>query len=220
MIKKETLSFLKHLAENNDREWFLKNKPLYEAALENVLGFTTELINKFSKIDQSIPVDIDPKKCVMRIYRDVRFSKDKTPYKNNFGIGLSSVGKSMQGAGYYMHIQPGNSFLAGGCWMPDAAYLKSIRQEIDYNTSDFKAILNQKTFKSYFGELETTGKLKTAPKGYDPEHEDIELLKLKSFTVTHNFDDKELMSEKAIKETINGLTIMKPFVDFLNKAVS
>ncbi len=220
MIKEETFTFLSQLIKNNNREWFQQNKAAYEKALENVIEFAQKLIDQFAKEDPSIPADIDPKKCVMRIYRDVRFSKDKTPYKNNFGIGLSNVGKSMNGAGYYVQIKPEDSFIAGGFWMPQGEHLKAIRQEIDYNGAELKSILNQKTFKSYFGDLEDEEKLKTAPKGYDPGHNDIELLKLKSFTVIHRLKDKQLIDKKSVNEVVNGLTIMKPFVDFLNKAIS
>ncbi|MDB5153834.1 MAG: hypothetical protein JWR54_2585, partial [Mucilaginibacter sp.] len=126
-INPETFVFLKDIAANNNREWFLTNKPAHDKATENVIEFAGELIRELNKIDPAIDAHLDPKKCVMRIYRDVRFSLDKTPYKNNFGIGKLTSGKNVMHVGYYMHIQPGASFIAGGSWMPEAAQLKAIR---------------------------------------------------------------------------------------------
>ncbi len=220
MIKKETFTFLKGLIENNNREWFAANKNAYEIAKTNLEDFALGLVEKLSKIDQSIPADISAKQCVMRIYRDIRFSKDKTPYKNNFGIGLSNKGKGMDGPGYYVQIQPSNSFIAGGYWMPQGEAIKAIRQEIDYNAGDLKKIIHNVNFKKYFGELESNDKLKTVPKGYDASHPEIELLKLKSFTVIHQFKDSELSDTNAVAEVAAGLGMIKPLNDYLNNAVT
>jgi uncharacterized protein (TIGR02453 family) len=219
MIKKETFSFLADLIEQNDRDWFQENKDRYLAAKENVDAFADSILNQFRKIDTSIPPELTSKKCVMRIYRDVRFSKDKSPYKNNFGIGISSRGKGNDGPGYYIHIQPGHSFVAGGYWMPQAEHLKAIRQEIDYNTADFLNIIEEKKFKSYFSELDQNEKLKTSPKGYEVDHPYIELLKLKSFTVTHSFTDTALTDAKSVENVIEGLQLIYPFSIFLNQAI-
>lgn len=219
MIKPETFDFINDLINHNDREWFQENKDRYLDAKENVDAFAEAVLNGFRKIDTSIPPELTAKKCVMRIYRDVRFSKDKSPYKNNFGIGISSKGKGNDGPGYYIHIQPGQSFIAGGYWMPQAEHLKAIRQEIDYNTEDFLNIIEDKSFKNYFGDLDQNEKLKTSPKGYDLDHPYIEILKLKSFTVTHSFSDKELSSKDAVQKVVDGLSIMYPFCVFLNQAI-
>src|ERR1700749_1303959 len=152
MINPQTFDFLKNLAENNNRDWFMANKEAYDKARENVIDFTGELLKLMHKVDPNVSTDLDPKKCVMRIYRDIRFSKNKTPYKNNFGISISSSGsKSGGGAEYYFHIQPGKSFIAGGYWMPDAAHLKAIRQEIDYNAKDLISIIDDAAFVKLFG---------------------------------------------------------------------
>lgn len=219
MIKKETLAFIEGLIENNDRNWFLEHKADYEVAKQNIEDFANKIIIELRKTDTTIPEEITAKKCVMRIYRDVRFSKDKSPYKNNFGIGISTRGKGGDGAGYYVHIQPGQSFIAGGYWMPQGEHLKAIRQEIDYNTQDFLDIVENSDFKSYFSQLNDQEKLKTVPKGYDANHPHIEILKLKSFTVTHPFTNDELYHKDAALTVADGLKKMYPFISYLNHAI-
>ena len=220
MIKSATFDFLTELADNNNREWFQAHKARHDDARENVLEFVAEVIKGLSKTDNIIPLDLDPKNCVMRIYRDVRFSKDKTPYKKNFGAGISQQGKSFNGPGYYLHIHPEESFLAGGCWVPEGNMLKSIRQEIDYNGSDFRKIIEVDPFKKYFGELDTKYKLKTVPKGYPADHPDIEYLKLKSFTFSHILTSSELSASNAVREIVNGFSKLYPFMAFLRNATS
>lgn len=219
MIRKETLEFVSGLIENNDRNWFQDHKDEYELAKQNIEEFANAVIVELRKTDTSIPEEITAKKCVMRIYRDVRFSKDKSPYKNNFGIGISARGKGNDGAGYYVHIQPGRSFVAGGYWMPQGEHLKAIRQEIDYNTQDLLDIIQDKAFKSYYNALDDQEKLKTVPKGYDAEHPQIEILKLKSFTVTHTFTDDELFQKDSALDVADGLKKMYPLISFLNHAI-
>lgn len=218
MIQPATFNFLKNLKENNNRDWFQEHKEEHDAARENVLAFVGKLTAELAKADPKIPADLDPKNCVMRIYRDIRFSKDKTPYKNNFGAGISENGKSFKGPGYYLHISSGESFLAGGCWMPEADQLKAIRQEIDYNGAEFKKIVENATFKKYFGELDNEAKLKTMPKGYPPDHPDIEYLKLKSFTITRVIKQTELTDKKALQTVAEIFKHMYPFMVFLRKA--
>ena len=219
MIKKETLAFVTDLIAHNDRVWFQENKSRYEEAKKNVDHFAHAIITELVKTDASIPTEVTAKQCVMRIYRDVRFSKDKSPYKNNFGIGISARGKGNDGAGYYIHIQPGASFVAGGYWMPQTAHLKAIRQEIDYNTSDLLKIIDAKEFNDYFGGLDKEQTLKTTPKGYDAEHPYIEILKLKSFTVTHSFTNQELTSPNAVDTVLKGLKLIYPLNVFLSHAI-
>src|ERR1700744_1665801 len=142
MINRQTLDFLKDLVKNNNREWFQANKERHDAARENVIAFARDLIAELHKTDPEIDTALDPKKCVLRIYRDIRFSLNKTPYKNNFGISIPTMGLKNGGVEYYLHLTPGASFIAGGYWMPEAEHLKAIRQEIDYNGHDLKNIID------------------------------------------------------------------------------
>ncbi|MES2111111.1 MAG: DUF2461 domain-containing protein [Bacteroidota bacterium] len=220
MIQRHTYDFLKELVENNNREWFQANKERYEAARENVVDFTASLLKLVHKVDPGIDDALDPKKCVMRIYRDIRFSKDKTPYKNNFGVSIPTKGLKLGRAEYYLQIAPGNSFIAGGYWMPEAAHLKAIRQEIDYNAHELKNIIDDPAFKKLFGEFRNQEALKTVPKDYSADNENIDLLKLKSFIAFHRFKDDELMKKDAA-ETIAGIcSKIQPLNVFLNNALT
>lgn len=218
MLELETFDFLRELAINNNRDWFNANKSRHDQAKANVIDFATRVIAELSKIDLSIPSGLDPKSCIMRIYRDIRFSKDKTPYKTNFGLAFSEQGKNFKDAGYYLNIRPGNSFIAGGCWLPEAGMLKAIRQEIDYNGAVFHEIIDKVSFKDYFGSPNSEYKLKTIPKGYSVEHPDIEYLKLKSFTFSHSLSSLELSGSQALEEVVNGFAILSPFIGFLKGA--
>jgi len=219
MINQESLEFLKDLAANNNREWFLENKGRYDKARENVIEFTVELLGEMHKVDPAIDETLDPKKCVMRIYRDIRFSKNKTPYKNNFGISLPTTGTKLGGAEYYLHIQPGKSFIAGGYWMPEANHLKAIRQEIDYNGHDLTAIIDNPEFVKLFGDFRVQDKLKTLPRDYAADNENIELLKLKSFIAMHSLTDKEIMSDKAADTIAQLCSKIYPLNVFLRNAI-
>ncbi len=220
MINPATFDFLEELDFNNNRDWFQLNKARHDNARINVLGFTNSLILKLSKIDPFISVDLDSKNCVMRIYRDIRFSKDKTPYKTNFGAGFSENGKNFKGPGYYLQIHPEESLVAGGYWMPEGEHLKAIRQEIDYNGTDFHKIVDDKAFVNYFGSLDEDYKLKTAPKGYQPDHPYIEYLKLKSFTFSHSLTKSELIGSGAVDHVCDGFARLYPFISFLRNSVS
>lgn len=220
MIKPGTFDFLTDLAKNNNREWFKENKFRHDEARSNVLEFVGKLIKGLSKFDQTISSDLDPNSCVMRIYRDVRFSLNKTPYKTNFGAGISQQGKNFNGPGYYLHIHPEECFIAGGCWMPEPEMLKSIRQEIDYSGNDLREIVTAPDFKDYFGEPDQEFKLKTVPKGYTIDHPHIEHLKLKSFTFTHIINPKELSKPDAAKKVLEGFEKLVPFMIFLRTAIS
>lgn len=220
MINSSTFNFLSELASNNNRDWFSINKESYEEARLNVLDFAEEVLTGISKFDPLIPSTISPKDCVNRIYRDIRFSKDKTPYKNNFGIGFSPNGKKFNGPGYYLHIHPQDSFIGGGCWMPDANFLKAIRQEIDYNGSDFRAIIEDPLFMNFFGTLDPEYKLKTCPKGYNIDNPELEFLKFKSFTFSHKLSQKELTNSNAGEQVIQGFAKLYPFIAFLRNALS
>jgi uncharacterized protein (TIGR02453 family) len=217
MIEKTTLDFLKKLTKNNNRDWFEKNREDYLKAKTDVEAFTEQLIKSIAKFHPEIGL-LNAKNCVFRIFRDVRFSKDKSPYKTNMGAYISEGGKKGNKAGYYLHIQPnGQSFLAGGMYMPEPALLNAIRQEIDYNTDEFKGIINKKSFKNTFGGLEGE-KLKAVPKGYDKNHPDIELLKYKSYIVWHKLDDKALTQKDFLKKATAVFKELYPFNQFLNRA--
>lgn len=219
MLQASTLKFLKSLDKNNNREWFEKNRSIYELAKTNFNNWTEQLIIEAQKISDDYH-HLQVKDCVFRIYRDVRFSKNKVPYKNHMGLQLRKNGKKSPYCGIYIHIEPGSnaSFIAGGFWMPESDMLKKIRQEIEYNTDDFKKILSDKKFKSYYGTLEDH-RLKKAPKGVDATHPDIELLKYTSYVVSAPIETELLTTDKLNKEIIKGIKIIQPFIDFLNTAV-
>jgi len=218
-ISKNTFQFLNELKQNNNRDWFLENKPRYEEAKKEFEVFIDALIAEISKFDGSIGHHT-AKECIFRIYRDVRFSKDKSPYKTHMGAHITSAAKKSEihsRAGYYIHIGPGESMLAGGAYLPQGPWIKSIRQEIAYNADDFRKIINSKKFKEHFGEIEGE-KLKKAPKGYEPDHPEIELLKYKSFLASNKVSDKDVISKDFLKHSADVFKTLHPFDDFLNRA--
>jgi uncharacterized protein (TIGR02453 family) len=214
------LKFLQDLSKHNDRDWFEKNKPRYLQAKQNFEDVVAEILTGIIKFDEHL-AGLNPKKLPFRIYRDVRFSKDKKPYKTNMGAGFSPNGKLVQEPGYYLHIQPGNnSFVAGGIYMPDADNLSKVRQEIDYNSARLLKILSDKKFKKLYDGFDDSDKLKTAPKGYPKDHEHIEWLKLKSFIVTHSFTDKEVLDKKFTSRVVKACEAIKPLNDFIKEAIA
>ena len=217
MIQQQTLQFLKDLKKNNNKEWFDKHRATYETAKNNFREFIGELILNISKFDPAVK-QLEPKECVFRINRDIRFSKDKTPYKINLAGSISPGGKKSFTAGYYIHVQPGASFLAGGMWQPEPVYLNAIRQEIDYNADEFKKIISAKAFKTNFGTLSDEDKLKTVPKGYDKTHPHIEWLKHKSYIVIHELSDKDVLSKTFLKQCTTVLHTIHPLNSFLRRA--
>lgn len=218
MIKASTFQFLGDLARNNNREWFTEHKAVYESAREDVLQLVQSLITEISKIDPLFPSDANPKKCVLRIYRDVRFSKNKDPYKTNFGIWFSAGTKGVNEPGYYLHLQPGSCFLAGGYWMPEGPHLKLIRQEIDYNISDFLQIVQEKNFAQNFS-FSMDNALKNAPKGYDPADPNIAYLKLKSFEVVKKLKDEDFFKADIVNKLKKSFETIYPLVAFLRNAL-
>lgn len=217
---KKTLQFLAKLKKNNDREWFEAHKEEYLGAKEEFETYVDELLTSIRKFDNKIDPDLTAKKCVFRIHKDVRFSKDKTPYKTNMGASMNPGGKKSLMAGYYFHVSPGECFIAGGVYMPDAENLAAIRQEIDYNPKEFKKILNSAGFKKYFKGLDPIDVLKTVPKGYDKENEMIEYLKHKHYIVTFEFNGKDLENKKTFSVLTEGFKAMYPFVEFLRNATN
>lgn len=218
MIKQATFDFLNDLKANNNRDWFKANKKQYDAAKDNIIAFLSELIPKIKVFDEGIGA-LQPKECLFRIYRDVRFSKNKAPYKTNFGASISPGGKKMMSAGYYINIATaGECFAGGGMYMPPSKLLKAIRQEIDYNSKTFEAILNAPDFKSTYGELQHLA-LKTAPKGYPKDHPYIHLLRYKSYVATKKFTEAEVLSTHFADEVAASFSVLKPLNDFLNEAI-
>ncbi|MEZ4910521.1 MAG: DUF2461 domain-containing protein [Saprospiraceae bacterium] len=220
MLNPETLQFLTDLKQNNNKEWFDANRKRYESAKADYHQFTQTLIIEAQAINP-IFEHLQVKDCVFRINRDIRFSKDKSPYKTNFGIVLQPLGKRLQAAAYYCHIDPNECFVGGGIWQPEAALMKKIREEIDYNFKGFKAIIDNPTFKSIFKELdvEEGQKLQRPPKGYDESNPAIEYLKLKSFTASAHIDVKMMTSPKLKDAVIEKFKAIAPYIDFLNKAI-
>ncbi len=220
MIRATTIKFLKDLKKNNNKEWFDNNRKQYEDAKENFLEFTQELILNFGKIDTSIS-HLEPKKCVFRINRDVRFSKDKSPYKSNMGLFLSKSGKNASHAGYYFHLQPGECFFGGGLYMPMPDVLAKVRQEIDYNWSEFNKIISNKKFILTFKELDKSKEftLTRPPKGYEIDNPAIEYIKMKSWITGKKITDAELQDKKLIKNIVGSFEVFKPMVDFFNRAI-
>jgi uncharacterized protein (TIGR02453 family) len=214
------LRFLQSLSRNNNRDWFEKNKGTYLTAKDHFDQFLEKLLAEMSTWDDGLS-GLNPRKLAFRIYRDVRFSRDKRPYKTNMGAGISPGGKMVQDPGYYVHIEPGNkSMIAGGVYMPDAANLAKIRQEIDYHPDRFMAILNDRKFKKNFPQLDDFDKLKTAPKGFPKDHPLVEILKHKSFIVSHGFTDAEVKDKKFLRKISEVARKIKPLNDFLREAIS
>jgi uncharacterized protein (TIGR02453 family) len=218
MIDLSTIQFLTSLKKNNSKEWFDENRQRYAAAKDNYLDFVGEVLGRMKKIDASL-ADLEPKQCIFRINRDVRFSKNKDPYKTYLGASFSKGGKKVQCAGYYFHLEPGASFIGGGFWMPMAPELNKIRQEIDYDFEAFNKIINKKKFKSSFGSLNESEKLTRPPKGYEAENPAIELLKLKSFVVMSAVKDTELTGKGLVNKVVDHFETMMPLIDFLNRAI-
>jgi uncharacterized protein (TIGR02453 family) len=219
MIQSTTLKFLSSLQKNNNRNWFEANRSAYEYAKQDIILFTDEVIKKIAAFDLPI-ANLRAKDCTFRINRDVRFSKDKSPYKNNMAAYFNRAGKKGSGAGYYVHIEPGKSFAAAGLWMPPAEDLAKIRQEIDYNYKDLKKILSASGFKKQFpAGLEANDTLSRPPKGYDENNPAIGYLKMKSFIVSRKFSDKEVLSQDFVAELGKTFKAARPVIDFINRSL-
>ncbi|MBP8887046.1 MAG: DUF2461 domain-containing protein, partial [Flavobacterium sp.] len=189
MLSKETIQFLDDLKANNNRDWFLENKKRYEAFKKDYQQLVADLLDVMKPLDPSLEM-LEVKNCMFRINRDIRFSKDKTPYKSHLGIWLSSGAKDQNRSGYYIHLEKGASFIAGGLYCPESEDLKKMRKEIAYFHHDLEAILEEKEFKREFNDFDRNEKntLKNPPRGYEKEHPAIELLKLKSFESSQKID--------------------------------
>ena len=218
MLQTFTLKFLKELNRNNNKPWFDEHRKEYENARKDFNLFIDDLIKAIAKFDKSIAGQ-EAKNCIFRINRDVRFSKNKNPYKNNMAGYFNKDGKKGIGAGYYFHLEPGASIVAGGIWMPEPFVLGNIRQEIDYNFEEWKKIIGNTTFKRVFPEgLENNESLLRPPKGYDIDNRAIHYLKMKTFIVTKKYTDKEILSKSIINDIAGTFRTIKPVIDFLNRA--
>jgi len=219
MIEKNILHFLKSLKDNNNKIWFDENKKSYETARGAFIEAVQKMIFLIASFDSDITV-LSPKECIFRINRDVRFSKDKRPYKNNMAAYFNRAGKKGTGAGYYVHIEPGKSFAAAGIWMPEAADLAKIRQEIDYNFAEWNKIIGNPAFKKQFNTgIEKTDTLVRPPKGYDENNPAVVFLKLKSFIASRSFTDAEIVSKTIEAELSKTFKAVKPMIDFINKSL-
>lgn len=221
MLNPKTLQFLSKLKKNNSREWFNQHRDDYDAAKENFIELVNEILANTSQFDQELSL-LTYKDCIFRINRDVRFSKNKDPYKNNMAAYFVKGGKKSWLAGYYFHCEPGGkSFIGGGLYGGEPDQIKKVRQEIDYNWEDFKAILNNKKFKKTFGDLSRQEgmSLVREPKGYDKDNPAIDYIKLKNFIVSVPVTDEELIDKKLIKKIITCFATMQPMLQFLNRAI-
>ncbi len=212
----KSFGFLQELKHNNNRDWFHANKNLYTSAKEEFEQITDLLLHEVSSFDKSI-LGLTPKDCIFRIFRDIRFTNDKTPYKINFGTYLVKGGKKSIHAGYYLHIEPGGSFVAGGLWMPPSPWLKAIRRSIYEHIDEFTEIIQSPVIKKEFGEI-SGDKLKNPPQGFPKEFSEIELLKFKSYDLVKMLPDDYFTRKNILKEVLTLFRLMYPFIRFLNEA--
>lgn len=213
----EVLNFLSELRINNNKEWFDQNRGRYEESRKKVLFLTELVIHEVSKFDPEIG-SLTAKDCVFRIFRDVRFSIDKTPYKTNMGSFIARGGRKSMGAGYYLHIEPGGSFVGGGSYCPPADSLKALRTEIFDNPDEFKKLIYSNSFRKTYPEM-YDDKLKTPPKGFPKEFPDVDLLKYKSYAFTSRIDDSVVTSEAYVGKIIDAFKELAPVNRFLNTAI-
>lgn len=221
MLQPSTLKFLKDLKKNNNKPWFDKNRKVYEAAKADFASFIQTVIDTHSKKDPSIK-SLLSRDCMFRINRDIRFSKDKSPYKTNFGASINKGGKkAWNTAGYYFHLEPGGCFTGGGIYMPEPDVLKKVRQEIDYSFADFKKIINAKKFKSVYGELDRSPEfqLSRVPKGYEPDNPAADYLRLKSYIAMVKLSDTDLTSKTLVKKTVAAFEALQPLIEFINNGM-
>lgn len=221
MLSKNTIQFLEDLKANNNREWFLANKKRYEEYKKDYHQLISAFLEVMKPKDASLEL-LEIKNCTFRINRDIRFSKDKSPYKTHMGIWMNTNSSGINAPGYYIHIEKGKSFVAGGLYSPEAADLKKIRKEIAFFYEDLEEIVTNSTFKKYFNGLDRneTNTLKNAPKDFEKDHPAIEFLKLKSFTVSSKIDDAALFDKNFVASTAEKLLLLKPLIDFLNRGLA
>ncbi len=216
MPTQHTLQFLKNLEENNNREWFQAHRHDYEIAKASFEKLCKEILSGLAEVQEDL-VNTKVKDCIFRINRDIRFSKDKSPYKKFFSAAFGPGGRSSGRIDFFLQIQLGNqSSLGGGMWEPTSDHLATFRQEIDYNPEHLKSIINEPKFRAYYDNI-SGEKVKNVPKGYSADHPDIELLKYKQLFFYHKYPDTEVMEENFAKEVIKGCLILKPYLDYQNE---
>lgn len=221
MISKHTLKFLEVLKINNNRDWFYENKKSYEEFKIDYHQLIRDFLEILKPQDASLEL-LEVKNCAFRINRDIRFSKNKAPYKTHLGIWMNTNHGNKNGPGYYIHIEKGSSFIAGGIYSPEVNDLKKIRKEIAFFYEDLDKILKDNNFKKHFTGLDKTenNSLKNGPKDFDKEHPAIEFLKLKSFVAVRSISDAELLNENFVKNTAEKLIVLKPLLEFFNRGLS
>lgn len=213
-----TFDFLSDLAKHNTKEWMDDNKKRYQQAKENVIEVVSKVVEGASTFDPSL-TDLDPRKTLFRINRDIRFSKNKDPYKTNFGAAIVQGGRKSGNLGYYLHIKPGENFVGGGLYQPSPEALSKVRQEIDYNGKELKSIIENKSFQSVYPEPYDGDRLKTAPKGYPKDHEHLELLQLKHYVYMRKVSDKEATSGSFVDLIVDSYQTLYPYNQFLSRAL-
>jgi uncharacterized protein (TIGR02453 family) len=220
MLEPQTLQFLSQLKKNNNKPWFDAHRAAYEAARIDFSNFIQLVIEALQKTDTTI-TGLMAKDCLFRINRDIRFSKDKTPYKVAFGASIKRGGRKSPFAGYYFHLEPGQSFVGGGFWMPEAPALKAVRQEVDYNWPEFEAILKEKNFKKIYDDLYKGAdvSLSTMPKGYEKDNPAATYLRLKSFIAETKVEDEELTKAGLHKKTLAAFEALQPLLQFINRTI-
>lgn len=220
MLQKTTLSFLRSLKRNNNKPWFDKHRVAYDSAKKDFEYFIQDVIDVYSKKDKDLE-GLHAKQCLYRINRDIRFSKDKTPYKNHFAASLDRGGKKSGFAGYYFHLEPGQSFMGAGIWNPESGPLKQIRQEIDYCLDEFRGILKAKAFRRLYPELYTgeNVQMKKLPQGFEKDDPAAEYLKFKSWMVITDVTDEDILSSRLLDKTVHAFAVAKPLIDFINRAI-
>ena len=222
MLQATTLKFLQSLKKNNSKEWFDVNRKQYEIAKVDFAALVDSVIKTFGKKDPSI-AHLNAKNCMFRINRDVRFSKNKDPYKTNMGASITAGGKKVSMAGYYFHLEPGgNSFVGGGLYMAEPDKLKKVRQEIDYNWDAFSKIIHNKKFKEQYTDLDRSDgmSLVREPKGYEKDNPAIDYIKLKSWIALKPIADKELTGKELVKTITTAFEALYPMIVFLNEALA
>lgn len=215
MIETSTFKFLRELKENNNRRWFEQHRAEYEAARANVLELVDKVIAGIAGFDPSI-IELAPEDCLFRIYRDVRFSPNKTPYKIHFGAYMSDRGRSADRAGYYVHVQPGESLLAGGLYLPPTRELKAVRQAILEDSKSLRRIISRPRFVQLFGRTLPGHRLKTAPRDIPRDHPDIDLLRLTSFEVWTDLKNRRLQQKDFAEYSVGVFEAMHDYVEWLN----
>lgn len=217
-LSKGIFKFLEDLKINNNKEWFLDHKLLFDGYQKELIYYTAMLLSGIGKFDSSLK-GVDPKSCIFRIYKDVRFSKDKCPYKTHFGIFMRGGGRKIEGTGYYLHIEPNESLLGGGCYQPDSHSLFKIRNKIANDSNRFRKIINDPKFQETFGNTFYAEKVKTVPRGFAKEHPMIDILKYKGFAVARKLKNIDLTSKLSSEDIVKLFGVVYPLNQFLDQAL-